>query len=35
VKVKAQFDAAPEKERRMKYSTNTNYVYEPFGWETK
>jgi hypothetical protein len=33
--VKAKFDAAPEKEKRTKYATNPNYVYESFGWENK
>jgi hypothetical protein len=31
--VKQEFDKASEKDRRTKYISNPNYVYEPFGWE--
>lgn len=24
-----------EKDKRTRYASNTNYVYEPFGWEEK
>ena len=33
--VKQEFYKASEKERRTKYCSNPNYVYESFGWETK
>jgi hypothetical protein len=32
-KVKLQFERASEIEKRTKYTSNPNYVYEPFGWE--
>jgi hypothetical protein len=28
-----EFNNATEKEQRTKYATNSNYVYEAFGWE--
>jgi hypothetical protein len=32
-KVKMEFERANEKDRRTKYASNPNYVYEQFGWE--
>lgn len=31
--VETEFKNSTEKERRTKYLSNPNYVYEPFGWE--
>jgi len=31
---KQEFIRASEKDRRTRYLTNPNYVYEPFGWES-
>ena len=32
--MKSEFQRASEKDRRTRYLSNPNYVYEPFGWET-
>ena len=29
-----EFENTNEKDRRTRYLYNSNYVYEPFGWET-
>lgn len=31
--IKDEFDHSSEKDKRTKYITNSNYVYEPYGWE--
>ena len=32
--IKNEFKASSEKDKRIRYISNPNYVYEPFGWET-